>query len=502
MGHTYHTCPNKSSSNSLSTTATNTSRHPANRRPDQIPDSTTAVVAEHSTIDDRQSYNFPNIAGSSLFSKTHDSAYYVQVSDVESDDGYVKTFVDSGSGISLMKENTYNELFSKYNFLENVERLNFGGLNKSPLIIHGYIDVQIKVDILPGHNFKVRFAVVPDSTMTYALLLGQNFTQMPGMKIVLEGQSVALNYSPPVIFESLDNGFDVDNEILQIDCFEEPDQINDLVMGLDEDVPFELRLKLFDWLNDYLNNKTKIEPFDYKIKIQLTSNANFQSKPRRMSWAEKKATRDIVKSLQDKGILRASNSSCSSPVVLVRQKNGEYRLCIDYRALNKITVKYPYPLPRMEDQIDQLGKKKWFTSLDLKDGFHHMWLDEETIPLTSFVTCEGQYEFLKLPFGTVNGPAHFARYIFLIFQSLIEEGKLLVYLDDLLIATVDLKEHFEILKQVIDIMKIRGLELNFQKCQFLKKEIEYLGYLIDGNGIRPSKETHRSDSRLSNSKDD
>lgn len=110
---------------------------------------------------------------------------------------------------------------------------------------------------------------------------------------------------------------------------------------------------------------------------------------------------------------------------------------IDYRALNKKIIRDNFPLPLIEDCIEYITGKKWFTLLDLKDGFFHVEIDEETIPYTSFVTPLGQYEYLRMPFGLKNAPANFQRFVTNIYKDLIESRKIVVYVDNILIATTD-----------------------------------------------------------------
>lgn len=130
-------------------------------------------------------------------------------------------------------------------------------------------------------------------------------------------------------------------------------------------------------------------------------------------------------------ILKVHNGYCFD------QKNCETRMCIDYRALNKVKIRDNFPLPLIEDCIEYITGKKWFTLLDLKDGFFHVEIDEETIPYTSFVTPLGQYEYLRMPFGLKNAPANFQRFVTNIYKDLIESRKIVVYVDNILIATTD-----------------------------------------------------------------
>lgn len=195
---------------------------------------------------------------------------------------------------------------------------------------------------------------------------------------------------------------------------------------------------------------------------------------------------DMVKGLIEDGIIRPSNSEYAAPIVLVKKKSGEVRMCVDYRSINKVTLKDNYPLPLISDCIEFLGGKNCFSLLDLKNGFHQLKMDEQSVKYTAFVTPNGQYEYTRMPFGLKNGPAVFQRFVTNIFRDMIEAGELIIYIDDILIATNGVESHLKILKKVFERLLEYGLEIKLKKCHFLQKEIDYLGFVANKDGIRPS----------------
>lgn len=158
------------------------------------------------------------------------------------------------------------------------------------------------------------------------------------------------------------------------------------------------------------------------------------------------------------------------------------RLCIDYRELNKITARDNYPLPVIKDQIDSLRGKRYFSLLDLKDGFHHVLMSKDSVKYTAFVTPFGQYEYVRMPFGLKNAPARFQRYVNEILGELIRRGDLVAYIDDFMIATETVEKHLEVLNEVYYLLVQNLLELRLDKCQFLWDEIEFLGYVVSEKG--------------------
>jgi len=161
-------------------------------------------------------------------------------------------------------------------------------------------------------------------------------------------------------------------------------------------------------------------------------------------------------------------------------------VCVDYRVLNKITARDNYPLSIIEEQINVLQGKSYFTSLDLKDGFHHVYIDKDSIKYTAFITPFGQFEYTRMPFGLKNAPARFQRFVNDILHDLIMAGDVVAYMDDFLVATDTIEKHFEVLDRVFKLLVENMLELRLNKCCFLYEEVEFLGYVITAKGIQPS----------------
>lgn len=188
------------------------------------------------------------------------------------------------------------------------------------------------------------------------------------------------------------------------------------------------------------------------------------------------------------GLIRPSMSPYGAPVLFAKKKDGGWRMCIDYRALNKITIKDRFPLPRAEDLFDQLDGAKYFTKIDLRWGYHQIKIRKEDIQKSAFRCPLGSYEWLVMPFGLTNAPATFQRFVQRILHDFI--GKFAcVYMDDMLIYSKTAEDHVSHVRQVLDTLKHHELLAKPSKCEFFTQQVEYLGHIVGGQGVQvdPSK---------------
>ena len=213
-----------------------------------------------------------------------------------------------------------------------------------------------------------------------------------------------------------------------------------------------------------------------------------RQRPRRISPPHRQETKHLLKDMLNNNIIQPSSSPWASPVVLVRNKDGSLRFCIDYRKVNAVTRKDAYPLPRVDDILDTLSSCKWFTTLDLLSGYWQVEVDPNDREKTAFTTYDGLFEFLKMPFGLCNAPATFQRLMDLVLAGL-QWSNCLVYLDDVLIIGRTFREHLNNLELVFDRLRKAGLKLKPSKCDICKKQVNYLGHVVSADGIAtdPSK---------------
>ncbi len=202
----------------------------------------------------------------------------------------------------------------------------------------------------------------------------------------------------------------------------------------------------------------------------------------KMSPAELDELKKQLTELLQKEYIRPSKSPFGAPVLFVRKKDGSARMCIDYRALNKATIKNKYPLPRIDELLDRLHGAKCFSKIDLKSGYHQIRISDDDIPITAFRTRYGHYEFLVMPFGLTNAPATFMNLMNHVFREYLDEF-VVVFLDDILIYSQTEAEHYKHLNLVLEVLQKHQLYANISKCEFLQPEMDFLGYRVTADGL-------------------
>ncbi|GKE23155.1 putative reverse transcriptase domain-containing protein [Tanacetum coccineum] len=204
--------------------------------------------------------------------------------------------------------------------------------------------------------------------------------------------------------------------------------------------------------------------------------------PYRLAPSEMKELSNQLKELSDKGLIRPSSSPWGAPVLFVKKKDGSFWMCIDYRELNKLTVKNRYPLPRIDDLFDQLQGSSVYSKIDLRSGYHQLRVHKEDIPKTAFRTRYGHYEFQVMPFGLTNAPTVFIDLMNRVCKPYLDKF-VIVFIDDILIYSKSKQEHEKHLKLILELLKKEQLYAKFSKCEFWIPKVQFLGHVNDSQGI-------------------
>ncbi|KAI3715416.1 hypothetical protein L6452_22398 [Arctium lappa] len=224
-------------------------------------------------------------------------------------------------------------------------------------------------------------------------------------------------------------------------------------------------------------------PRQVEFRIDLIPGAAPVAKsPYRLAPPEMQELSEQLQELLDKGFIRPSSSPWGAPVLFVKKKDGTFRMCIDYRELNKLTLKNRYPLPRIDDLFDQLQGATYFSKIDLRSGYHQMRVREEDIDKTTFRTRYGHYEFLVMPFGLTNAPAVFMDLMNRVCRPYLDKF-VIVFIDDILIYSRSKEDHKKHLELILELLKDQKLYAKLSKCEFWLREVHFLGHVVNEKGI-------------------
>ena len=218
--------------------------------------------------------------------------------------------------------------------------------------------------------------------------------------------------------------------------------------------------------------------------IDTGDSAPIRSQPYRKSFRERQVMKELINEFKDKKLIQDSCSPWSSPVVLVRKRDGSWRFCCDWRKLNKLTKKDATPLPRVDDTLDRLAGSKFFSKIDLTSGFYQIKLDDDAREKSAFVTPDGHYEWNVMGMGLCNAPATFQKLMYTVLGNLLWKNAM-AYLDDIIVFSKTFEEHLSDLKEVFEKLREANLKINPLKCSFAEQRIQYLGHIICPEGILP-----------------
>ncbi|XP_043279405.1 uncharacterized protein K02A2.6-like [Venturia canescens] len=378
---------------------------------------------------------------------------------VELNDVKLHAMIDTGTENTLLRYSEYEKVGSpKLQRTANT----FEGFGSARVKAVGVFRTTVKVY---GDEYDGEIYVIPDYAMNHVILVGKKFTRQ--MEVIIRGGYITI--TKLIVNKLRDDDTkrtekketdEVEVENGEDDAFRELRFVN-LVEARSLDVDDRYRAEIERFIENHVPKKEVVTDVETKITLQ-----------------DDTPVKD--------GVIQPSKSTYSSPAVIVPKKNGEYRVCVDYRQLNKKITRDRFPMPLIDDRIDALANEKVFSVLDLKNGFFHVPVAPESRKYTSFVTPDGQYEFTKTPFGLCNSPTSFLRSIDEVFRDLIRRSVVFRYVDDLIVPGKDEEEALANLKETLTVAAERGLCINWKKCSFLKRRVEYLGHVIEGGTVGPS----------------
>ncbi|KAG6442469.1 hypothetical protein O3G_MSEX002351 [Manduca sexta] len=369
---------------------------------------------------------------------------------------------DSGADCSLVRQTISGSIPGKRKSVNTI----FTGIGGMAVTCSLSIITVIEIDQV---SVELELFIVEDHQSRFDILIGYDLVQIPGLLITLT-----------------DGNMTVSRNLVINECttLKVPGVLN---TDLTNDKLLQKLHKILDKYKDNFtsgNKVSKVNTGELTIRLKNSDKVVHRS-PYRLSLIEREKVKEIINDLKQNCIIRDSSSPFSSPILLVKKKDGTDRLCVDFRELNANTVRDNFPLPLISDQIDKLGKARYFTCLDMTAGFYQIPISTESIEKTAFVTPDGQYEYLRMPFGLCNAPSVYQRAINKALGDY-RDKIALVYIDDVLVMSVTEEEGLVNLEIVLERLTKCGFSLNINKCSFLKKSVEYLGNIIQNGTVQPS----------------
>ncbi|GJZ48187.1 putative reverse transcriptase domain-containing protein [Tanacetum coccineum] len=304
---------------------------------------------------------------------------------------------------------------------------------------------------------------------------------------VIIGMDWLSNYKAKIIFhEKVIRITLPDGKVLRV-VGERPEEKAIFLMGFKKQEEIVVVRYFPEVFLDDLSGLPPIQEIEFRIEL-IPRATPIAKSPYRLSPSELEELSGQLKELQDKGFIRPISSPWGAPVLFVKKKDGSFRMCIDYRELNKLTVKNHYPLPRIDDLFDQLQGSQFFSKIDLRSLYHQLRVHEDDLPKTAFRTRYGYLEFTVMPFGLTNAPTVYIDLMNRVCRPYLDKF-VIVFIDDILIYSKTQEEHVEHLRLVLELLKKEKLYAKFSKSEFWLKEVQFLRHVINGNVIHvdPSK---------------
>lgn len=417
------------------------------------------------------STRFENIKIHSFDTSTPNAIVYVTINEI-----FGTACADSGASHSVAGERLYNILKEEgAKFEKSFLTMTLADGSQREREVH---TTCVNVS-LEGRSFPLTLIALPDAKRNRTLL-GANFLENAGVVLNLRDRTWFFNDNPKKCFQFVENSV-----VQSCDVKETANPASPYLLRPDEGehLTDDQCRKLNTLISHYETCfRPGGEPTPYiEHRIDTGDAPPVASTPYRLSPARKEILKREIDALLASGIIEECDSPYASPVVLIPKPNGEFRLCIDYRKLNAVTKSDPYPLPRMDDLLQNAKQTAFMSTIDLKSGYHQIKMYPPDKDKTAFVCPFGVYRFTRMPFGLKTAPATFQRLMDFFRNGL--KVNTLAYLDDIIVMSSTFEEHLEDLRLVFGRLQKFKLHANRAKCHFACPKVKYLGHYITSSGL-------------------
>ena len=394
----------------------------------------------------------------------------------------VRVLVDSGASINAITSSFFSKIKSNVTVVEAKKTwfkvAGTGSITSEKL-------VKLKVDFTDV-SVEELFWVIDDDSSSYDIIFGRGIQKKYRLLIDPDDDGLYVKTSKGLSFiATAAEENNTSREIYKITVFDDllrDTKFNKNIILINSN---EELSKLINEFSDVLVNSIDEVSISFANPhtIQLSDEKPIKLRPYRISLEKSLALKEEIIKLLKHGLIEPSHSPWAFPVVLVRKKNGKWRMCVDYRRLNFATLKDSYAIPFMDELIESVYGAKIFSALDLFAGYHQIPMAKEDIEKTAFTTKFGNYNFVVMPFGLTNAPATFQREMNRIFMPLI--GKCLFVYLDILVYSPSVEQHLIDLRKVFTILRENKFSANLEKCKFFLPSVEVLGHVLSEQGIQP-----------------
>jgi len=406
----------------------------------------------------------------------------------------LKILYDTGANVNIITTEGLNKLVNKeIEEDKNEQNITFANGTTVPTKFF----VTLKININNSCTVREKFFIINQNNPYFDIIFGRSIQKKYRLLIdpdddhIYQKTKKGLKKITNIIIDTEKNNTPLMNTIFIFK--EEKQEFDNTLEEILNSVPKGVKSKFQELINQYKDcmatSMTQLSTANLEPHAIITiTNKPIKLKPYKLSKEHSDILKNEIISLLEKGLITPSHSPWSFPVLLVQKKNGKWRMCIDYRKLNEITIKDSYALPFIDELISSVKGAKIFSALDLYSGYHQIPMKPEDIEKTSFTTKFGNYNFKLMPFGLTNAPATFQREMNRILLPLIGNC-LFVYINDIVVYSKSPEEHLKHLQQVFEIFSKYNLSLNLQKCKFFQEQVEVLSHVLSSTGLKtmPSK---------------